>query len=417
MLRELQQKRAALIAKMRAMLDENKGKSLTTEEETKFNADYKALKDEVSAFDVRIEQVKEVEGLEKDLELPDGKEHKANPGQNADPSFKEEEKLDDGGFKNVGEFLNAVKFGDKTGRLQKLSTSDAGILIPPQFSKNIMKLDGEDEIVMPRANVIPAGDPPDAPFTIPYLQQGADGALGGVSLTWTGEAQVIPPVNDPEIKDLTLSPQECSGLATINNKTLVNWQASGAFMQNLMRMAWVNGRDSKFLGGSGVGCPLGIRRSPGAIKINRTTTSTFGYVDALNMLAALYAGPGEPVWIINQTLMPTIMTMQDPNGNYIYNGGDAKKGVPATLLGIPVKWNGKTPTLGNEGDVTLAKLNYYMIKEGSGPFVALSEHFRFNTNQTVFRIVANIDGQLWVKDPLTLEDGSTQVSPVVILRA
>jgi HK97 family phage major capsid protein len=197
---------------------------------------------------------------------------------------------------------------------------------------------------------------------------------------------------------------------------LQNWEASGALIQTLLRQAYVNGRDAKFLAGSGVGCPLGILKALGAIKIARQTTGTVTYLDLVTMLSRLYAGAGEPIWTINQTLMPTIMTLQDPAGHYIFNAGDATKGVPATLLGLPIKWNGKTPLLGNEGDVMLSKMNYYLTKAGSGPYIALSEHVKFTTNKTVFKIVANIDGQPWVKEPLKLQDKKTTVSPYVILK-
>jgi HK97 family phage major capsid protein len=114
--------------------------------------------------------------------------------------------------------------------------------------------------------------------------------------------------------------------------------------------------------------------------------------------------------------MPDVMTMKDENNNYIFIQGDATKGVPPTLAGIPIKWNGKQTTKGNEADVMLVNLKYYLTKAGSGPYIAISEHVKFTTNKTVFKIVANIDGQPWVKDPLKLEDGSTTVSPYVLLK-
>lgn len=381
------------------------------------------------------EESKSFEGLQKDIDglkdtidkaelmekrnLELSKKHNPNPAPMADPSYKQEDKLDDGGFKNLGEFLYCLKNGDRSGRLQNLSTTDVGVMIPPQYSQNLMSLNGEDELIMPRATVIPAGDPPDAPFTIPYFDQGTNGELGGISLTWTNEAAEIQDVGTPGIKDLTLTPQEVSGLAIINNKTLANWSASGAFMQNLMRQAWINGRDTKFLSGNGVGCPQGIldAGATGAKVVARDTAGTIKYIDTLNMLAGLYAGPGEPVYIANQTSMPTFMTMVDPANRYIYNAGDATKGIPATLNGIRIMFTGKSPLLAAKGGLILAKLNYYLIKPGSGPFVDISKDYKFNTNQTAFRIVANIDGELWVKNPLTLQDGSTTVSPVVVLNA
>jgi len=329
----------------------------------------------------------------------------------------QKDKLDDGGFKNVGEFLHCVKYGDSKGRLKALSTSDVGIMIPAQFSQNILRLDGESEVVMPRATNIPAGSPPDAPFTVPYFQQGSNGVLGGIQLTWTGEAKTVQDVADPVIKDLTLTPQEVSGLATINNKTLQNWEASGSFVETLLRQAWIMGRDMKFLKGSGAGCPLGILNAPGAIKIARNTSATIKYADAANMLGRLLPEAlNGAVWVASITALPTIVQLVDGNGRLIFVQGDATRGVSSTLLGLPILWTGKQPALGNEGDLVLANFRYYLTKAGSGPFVAISEHVKFTTNQTVFKIVANIDGQPWVKDPLKLDDAVTTVSPYIILQ-
>jgi HK97 family phage major capsid protein len=373
--------------------------------------DFDAHQAEIENLQKDLERAEKLDANNKFLDAP------ANPPVIPAVLDVQKPKLDDGGFANLGEFLNAVKFGDKKGRLQNLASSDVGILIPAQFSQDILQLSPEQEIVMPRATNIPAGSPPDAEFTIPYFQQGADGAMGGVELTWTAEAKTVSDTKDPVIKDLTLRPQEVSGMSTINNKTLMNWQASGAFVQNLLRQAWISGRDYKFLRGSGAGCPFGVYNAPGAIKIARATSATVGYVDLVNMLARLLPEAlSNAVWVANMTVMPKIMTLQDEAKQYIFNSGDATKGVGATLLGRPILWNGKTPTVGNEGDIMLVDFKYYLTKAGSGPFVAVSEHVKFTTNQTVFKIVANIDGQPWVKDPLLLEDGETTVSPYVILK-
>lgn len=384
-----------------------------------------ATEEEIQAAmkDIRVIQAK-IEA-QKELEKPNEVEEEdeiADEGTKLTPNYPvsnsiQKTKLDDGGFANVGEFLNCIKNGDKKGRIKNLASSDAGILIPPQFSQNIMQLNGEDEIIMPRATNIPAGDPPDAPFTIPYLQQGSDGVLGGIELDWTNEEKEVSDTKDPVVKDLTLTPQEVSGMATVNNKTLNNWQASGDFIQMLLRQAWVNGRDAKFFNGSGVGCPLGIFNSDGIIEITRKTEDTFTYMDAVTMLSRLLPQALDgAMWTISVTLMVDVMTMKDDSGRLIFSLGDATKGVPPTLLGLPIKWTGKTKTKGTRGDVLLSNFSYYLTKQGSGPFIDISKEFKFDKKQTVFRIVANIDGQGWVKDPLKLEDGQTTVSPYVVLK-
>lgn len=379
-------------------------------------AEIKAVSNEIDIIDAKIQAQKKIDGDavfdENGIEIT----NKSNSNVPTNMSIQSEI-LDDGGFENIGEFLHCVKNGDKKGRIQNLSTGDTGILIPPQFSQTILQLDDEDEIVMPRATNIPAGDPPDAPFSIPYLQQGEDGVLGGVELNWTGEAKTVKETKDSVIKDLTLTPQEVNGMATVNNKTLQNWAAAGTFIQTILRKAWINGRDLKFLKGSGAGCPLGVIDAPGAIEVTRTTENTFQYLDAVTMLSKLLPEAlNGALWVVHVTLIPDVMTMKDEEGHLIFVQGDATKGIPPTLAGIPIKWTGKTSSKGKRGDVTLTNYEYYLTKAGSGPFVAISEHYKFNTSQTVFKITANIDGQPWVKDPLTLQDGETKVSPYIILK-
>jgi HK97 family phage major capsid protein len=214
-----------------------------------------------------------------------------------------------------------------------------------------------------------------------------------------------------------LKPFEASALATVNNKTLQNWQASGGFVQTLLQQAWSSARDYKFLRGTGAGSPLGILKAPGRITLKRKTAGTVTYEDAAKMTGRLLPDAlGNAIWVASITLKPTLMLLVDGAGRLIFVNGDATKGIPDTLAGIPIKWTGKTPTVGNEGDLMLVDFRYYLIKPGSGPFVAISEHAKFTANKTVFRIVANIDGQPWVKDPLLLEDGATTVSPYVILQ-
>jgi HK97 family phage major capsid protein len=47
--------------------------------------------------------------------------------------------------------------------------------------------------------------------------------------------------------------------------------------------------------------------------------------------------------------------------------------------------------------------------------VAASEHVNFLKNQMTWRVTQRVDGQPWLEKPITLQDGSTQVSPFVVL--
>ncbi len=49
--------------------------------------------------------------------------------------------------------------------------ASGGFAIPPQFRETLLQVTPQQSIVRPRAQVIPAGSPPDAPVTMPALDQ------------------------------------------------------------------------------------------------------------------------------------------------------------------------------------------------------------------------------------------------------
>jgi len=354
-------------------------------------------------------------------------------------------KKDDGGFSSFGELVNAIRFGDPKGRVGQLPQSDGqggGLGVPEafhhyfvpknefsfgsgedggyalpatQFRPEILQLQPQSHIVRQRATVIPAGDPPDSKVTMPALDQGSNGVYGGVEVAWIEEGG-LKPETDIKLKEITLEPHEVAATMTITDKLLRNWKAADSFIRSRLSMAMRAAEDIAFLSGNGTGKPLGVLNAPGAIDVNRSTANQISYLDTLMMLAQLLPEQtAGAVWVASQTVMPQIATLQDPAGNYIFIRGDATKGIPNTLSGIPIVFTGKTPTLGKRGDLMLLDLSYYLIKDGSGPFIAASEHVHFRNNKTVIKAFWNVDGKPWVIEPLTLEDGETEVSPYVIL--
>jgi HK97 family phage major capsid protein len=121
------------------------------------------------------------------------------------------------------------------------------------------------------------------------------------------------------------------------------------------------------------------------------------------------------VWIASQTTIPQLVTIADAGSNNLWVQSAAAN-IPPTLMGFPVLFHERSVALGTEGDLILADLGYYMIKDGSGPFVQASPHFYFTSNKTVIKIFWNVDGAPWLDEPIPLQ-GSTSntVSPFVIL--
>lgn len=323
--------------------------------------------------------------------------------------------------RNLGEYLFDKRYREDREEQEERTMSmgnapSGGLLVPEQFSSRILSLGVESQIVRPRATIIEAGTPPDSKITIPAFNQGGNnGVYGGMDMQWIDEGGTKADTS-PAFTEIELEPKELGGSTIITDKLLRNYPALASWLEAQYRMIVTGKEDYVFLRGNGVGRPQGILGAPGEKTVARTTASSVVFADIGKMLEALMASSwGNAVWIASQTILTKLIGLVDSAGNTLFITGDVTKGIPASLFGIPIIFTGKTPTLGNKGDLMLADFSYYMIKEGSGPYFASSEHVYFTTNKTVVKMFKMVDGAPWVKSTLLLEDGSTTVSPIVVL--
>ncbi|RAI44712.1 phage major capsid protein [Rhodoplanes roseus] len=425
MLKALLEKRAKLVADMKAIIDkaEAEDRDLTAEELETFDK----LKAEKASLDLRVERAELLEAST--AQLDSVRPAAARGGGIVRPPGPEARRE----FESLGQFFHAVRFARNDPRLsyiegvgsgEDLSAANdmrmdtgttGGFAIPPQFRNELMRIEAQDSMIRPRATVIPAGDPPDAPLTFPALDQSGtnpQNMYGGVQVQWIAEG-AAKPQTDAALTDVTLEPHEIAGHIVVTDKLLRNWQAADALLRNLLRGAVLAAEDYAFLRGNGVGKPLGAINAGAAYAVNRATANQVNYPDLVNMVARLLMRGGAPLWSLPQSALPQIAQLKDPNDNYIWHE-NARDGFAGTLLGYPVRWNNRAPALGTKGDVVLADWSYYLIKDGSGPFVAASEHVHFINNKTVIKIFWNVDGQPWLQAPFKEENGY-QVSPFVVL--
>lgn len=437
-LKALREKRAKAVAAMRAIIEaaaaDNGRTELTDAEKAAYDG-HKAEADSAAEAIARIEDLQAVEASLNER-VPAAARGQGDQGaqggqasRNAqgDPANRE--------FETFGQFMAAVRFNPNDQRLSSLyddkvgaandptvsaemrmdTGSQGGFMVPEQFRSTILRVEPGASLIRSRANVIPAGSPPDAAITIPALDQGGDAPanmFGGVEVTWIAEG-VEKPETDARLKEIRLEPHEVAGTITVTDKLLRNWQAAGSFLETLLRGAVNQSEDFAFITGNGIGKPLGFLNSGARAVVERTTAGTVVYLDLVAMVAKILMRGGSPVWTMSQGVMPKLFTLQDPDGRYIFVP-NAANGLGPTLLGYPIVWNNRVPVLGEEGDVSLIDASYYLIKDGSGPFVAASEHVLFKQNKTVIKIFWNVDGQPWMTEPFKEENGY-EVSPFVVL--
>jgi HK97 family phage major capsid protein len=100
---------------------------------------------------------------------------------------------------------------------------------------------------------------------------------------------------------------------------------------------------------------------------------------------------------------------------WLNNGAN---GPPATILGRPVIFTEKVPTIGGAGsgkDISFIDFGYYLIGDRMQMRAESSPHFHFSTDQTTFRIIERVDGRGWLMSALTPANSTTTLSPFVTL--
>jgi HK97 family phage major capsid protein len=423
---EMKLEKSELVDRMKRLLDlaevEKRGLSKSEKSE------YDKWDKEVDRLDLNIigaegDLARRKKLVEIELETRGGKR-----GSGADVNPEKE-------FRNEGEMLYSLaKFkrdGIRDARLDALyeqreqtmgTGATGGYALPTQFDATLRRVQAAEAIVRPRATVIPAGNPPDAKLEFPALDQTSTSNMyGGVTLVHTGEG-VTMTETDAKLREVSFEPKEISAYIVVTNKLLNNWEASGAFVSGTLASAMIGQEDFDFMRGSGVNRALGFINSAAAIVYSRAGAGAISFADCYNMLSRVLMRGGSYIWLASQTVIPQLAAMVDAGNHAVWLGGagsglpGAQGPLPSTLLGMPVVFSDRLPALGTKGDLSLVNLSYYLIKDGSGPAVASSEHILFLSNKTVFKIVWNVDGHPWLTEPLALE-GSTAntVSPFVVL--
>lgn len=421
-IQKLQKMRADAIAQMRTLVSkaEEEKRNLSDEEEKI----YTDLSNSIPQLDNTIKREQDLIALEgsvdkvrNDFTLDGQSDGQGNSGEQKD--------LEKNGFRNLGEFFYTVATNRTDPRLTKMIESRAsqqvgagqlgGFALPEQFSRDVKQISPQEALVRPRATIIEAGDPPDSKLSIPALDQGASRNMyGGVVIYHKGEQATLTETN-MYFKQITFEPQKMTGYMVVTNELLRNWDACDSFLRKQLKLAKMGSEDYDFLRGDGAAKAQGILNADCAIKYSRATASQIAYADVTGMYARAKFGGGKLVWFASQTTIPQLVNIRDTGNNNLWHAS-ATEGVPPKLFGFDVLWAERCPALGTTGDLSLVDPSYYIIKDGSGPFIDLSKDVFFTSDQTCFRVIWNVDGHPWLNEAIPLEGATANtVSPIVIL--
>jgi HK97 family phage major capsid protein len=305
--------------------------------------------------------------------------------------------------------------------LAEASGVAGGYTVPPDFYQQLQTIMAEDTFIRPRAFVIPMSS---ATLLMPYLDvttvesAGVSPFFGGVQMYWTAEAQARTET-EPQFKQLELKAWELSGYSVSSN-VLLQDSAVGLerFLMTLFARAVGWFEEYAFLQGNGVGKPQGMLGAAATVAVSRQTASSVTFQDVSTMWSKLLpVSWGKAIWVFSPSVVPQLLQLKDGASRAIFISID--QGITKTptwsLLGRPAFPTEKLPALGTKGDLMLLDPSFYVVGDRMSIEVAASEHVNFLKNQMTWRVVQRVDGQPWMDKPVTLQDGTTQVSPFVVL--
>lgn len=331
--------------------------------------------------------------------------------------------LDAGANVRQDEMLMQVAAG--TGMTQAVN-ADGGVLVPPAFSKNIW--DG----VLTRSNSllsycfdVPV-DPGNESITIPAIAESsrANGSrMGGVQGYWKDELTVLTE-SKPTFRQIKLTPHELYVFMYCSDKLLRN--APGTVSALLEK----SGADEiafklgdAIINGTGVGMPLGVVGHAATVSVAKEqgqAAATIVLKNLAKMRSRMHVNyrPGA-VWFVNPDTEVALNTLEFPVGTGGVPGFLPPGGLSATpystLYGQPVIPIEYCATLGTVGDIIYANLSAYAAAVRGMVDSQYSMHLKFDYAQTAFRMIFEMDGQPFLKAPITPFKGSNTTSPIVTL--
>ena len=318
--------------------------------------------------------------------------------------------------------------------LAESSGVTGGYTVPPMFAQQLQMLAIEESVVQGMATSMPLTS---RTLLVPSLDQtttngaGVSNLLSGVQMQWLAEAATRPET-EPQFRQTELTAWELSGYAIASNTLLAdNAVGLDAVLTMLFSasIAWYT--EYAFLQGNGVGKPMGVLNAPATIFVNRDTTSYVHMRDFANLYGTIYfplLKSGKLAYMTHQSALSSVLlantlagaTTTYGTGNLVYqpwNQGMKASPTPWEVFGCPLYFTEKLPAMGTKGDLILCDWSKYLVGNRMELQIEVSPHVKFLNNQLVWRIVARIDGQPWLNNPVTLADGVKQVSPFVGLSA
>lgn len=332
----------------------------------------------------------------------------------------------------LGGFLQAVRIAEQgvvDPRLMKAAATgggeavgpDGGYAIPMEYAAGIEKTMWESGQILSRVDDVPINGNAITYNVISETSRTDGNRRGAILGYWLDEGNA-PTASQVKLARVEMKLRKVGALGYLSDELVADASAmqgelTGAFAEELTFLT-----ENSVVNGPGVTQPQGWLNAPCLVSVTKETNQPAATINTTNlskMWARLPArSKASAAWFINVDCEPQLDELTIPAGtaaveprfvNYGPTGLLTIKGRPV----IPVEY---AATVGTVGDISLIDLSQYkMIRKAAGVQQDSSIHVRFLNDETTFRAIYRVDGQMMPRAAITPFKGSNTLSPAVVL--
>lgn len=280
-------------------------------------------------------------------------------------------------------------------------------------------------MVRPRARIVPM-ETLTVPFPTIDDTSHASNVYGGVTAYWTEESGALT-TTSATFGRVRLEAKKLTTYTEVPNELFQDSVLSLQMFINQIfpeAMAWFE--DVAFISGTGVGEPLGFLNADAAVAVTAESgqaSSTILWENIVKMYSRMLpTSLDRAVWIAHIDTFPELATMAlsvGTGGSAVWIGQGLNQpgsaGPPMSILGRPIFFTEKVPSVGTTGDINFVDLGYYLVGDRQTMSADTSPHFKFSNDQTALRFIQRVDGVPWLQSAITPHQGSNSLTPFVRL--
>lgn len=286
-----------------------------------------------------------------------------------------------------------------------------GFAVPSSIAARTLDSALETSVILSRSKIVPMPTKEVTVWGFDSQDQTA-GNLHGISAEWREDGESFS-AQAGKIRKITLQAKKIGMAVEIANDLVADSNFAGE-AESRFGEALGFELDDKLINGIGAGEPLGILNAPSKLSIAKEsgqTADTIKFSNVVKLLDRLWTGAKNPVWIASPTTRSQLFQLTLSGGltqAWTFEGGEMR------LMGIPVVFSSKMPSVGDQGDLALVDLSQYVVGVRQEQALAVSPHAGFLRDVSTWRWISRLDAQDSWNGPMTPRVGATQSWLVVI---